>query len=234
MKSNYFLVLCTLFAVACFIQLPKLLFQQEATVSSMFSSRTIIIDAGHGGEDGGAVAVTGDIESHINLAIALKLEQLLLFYGIEPVLLRETDVSLHDEGLETVKERKTSDLKNRVAMVNEIGDGLLISIHQNFYTESKYTGAQVFYTDDLSQTQELAVSMQSLFQEHLDPTNNRASKVVDPSLYLLNHIQLPALLIECGFLSNETEARLLASDDYQQSIACILTTGLLQRNHTLI
>lgn len=234
MKSNHLLVLSILFAVALVLQLPKILFRSETAVHLYPSTDTIVIDPGHGGEDGGAVAVTEDIESHINLAIALKLEQLLLFYGTQAVLLRETDISLHDEGLDTVKERKTSDLKNRVAMVNEIGDGLLLSIHQNFYTEPQYTGAQVFYTNDSPETGDFAAFMQGLLQEHLDPDNNRACKVVDSSLYLLNHVEMPALLIECGFLSNQEEATLLASDQYQQNIACILTAGLLQRSNSFI
>lgn len=234
MKSNYLLILSTLCAVALVLQLPKFLFRSEPAVHLYSSSDTIVIDPGHGGEDGGAVAVTGHIESHINLSIALKLEQLLLFYGTQPVLLRETDISLHDEGLSTVKERKTSDLKNRVAMVNELGEGLLLSIHQNFYTEAQYTGAQVFYTNDSPETGELAAFMQDLLREHLDPDNTRACKEVDTSLYLLNHVEMPALLIECGFLSNPEEATQLASDHYQQNIACILTAGLLQRNNSMI
>lgn len=234
MKTNYLAVTATIIAFFLILQLPKLFFQRETPVNGKETPPTIVIDPGHGGEDGGAVAVTSVVESHINLAIALKLEQLLLFYGTEPVLLRETDISLHDQGLATVKERKTSDLKNRVAMVNEIGDGLLLSIHQNFYTEPQYTGAQVFYTEDSTETQHLAQLMQELLRENLDPQNMRACKVVDSSIYLLNHVEMPALLIECGFLSNEGEALLLATDEYQQNIACILVAGLLQRNATLL
>lgn len=232
MKS--LLIAAIMVTVVLLLQLPGLFFQSKLPVLAPSATPTIIIDPGHGGEDGGAVAVSGEIESHINLAISLKLEQLLLFYGMEPILLRDEDVALHDAGIDTVKGRKTSDLKNRVAMVNEIEQGLLLSIHQNFYTQPQYSGAQVFYTDDSTETQDFAFLLQTLFREQLDPSNERSSKVVDPSIYLFNQIDTPALLIECGFLSNPEEASLLASDDYQQSIACILTVGLLQRNSTLI
>lgn len=203
------------------------IFHQESQVSGDFGEPTILIDAGHGGEDGGAVAITGMVESHINLAIALKLEQLLLFYGVAPVLVRTEDISLHDETANTFAEKKSSDLKNRVAMVNQYENGLLVSIHQNSYTESQYSGAQVFYT---SEGQALGEQLQDLFRVHLDPDNERVSKPVDTSLYLMNHVEVPALLVECGFLSNEGEAKLLASEAYQQKIACVLTAGLLTRH----
>lgn len=234
MKSNHLLIILIISVVMCLVQLPRLFFVTESPVIATTTLPTILIDAGHGGEDGGAVSAAGDVESHINLAIALKLETLLLFYGIEPVLLREDDVALHDEGIDTVKARKTSDLKNRVELVNQYEDGFLLSIHQNFFTESQYSGAQVFYTDDSQETQEFATELQTLFRDNLNPDNNRPAKVVDSGIYLLNHVQVPALLIECGFLSNEEEAKRLVTSDYQQSIACILTAALLQKTNTLI
>lgn len=234
MKTKYSLILCIILSSVFVTQLPKLLLKHQSPVSNFNPKTTIVIDAGHGGEDGGAVSAQGHVESHMNLAIALKLEQLLLFYGIEPVLLRDQDISLHDPDLDTVKERKTSDLKNRVSIINEIENAFLISIHQNFFTETQYTGAQVFYTEDSPETEAFALFLQTLLRENLDPSNKRTSKIVDPSLYLFQHIEGSGILLECGFLSNPEEALLLADPVYQQNIACVLVASLLQKNTTLI
>lgn len=230
MKFRFVLIFTIFLSFAVVLQLRHFWLREE-TVLQQSTPDTIIIDAGHGGEDGGAVAVTGVIESQINLAIALQLEQLLLFYGTEPVLLRREDISLHDTDASTTKEKKTSDLQNRVAMVNDIENGFLLSIHQNFYTEAQYSGAQVFFTPE---TAEYASVLQNLLREQLNPDNHRDSKEVDPGIYLLNHVEVPAVLIECGFLSNHSEASALATEEYQLKIACVLTASLFQRDRTFI
>lgn len=200
--------------------------EQMVVQGEVFSS-VILIDAGHGGEDGGAVGVSGEIESQINLAIALKLEQLLLLYGFEPVLLREEDISLHEDSAESISEKKSSDLKQRVSLINSYEDGILLSIHQNSFTDGKYYGAQVFYSEN---AQDLGEHMQTALREGLDPSNERVSKLVDSGLYLMNRVEMPALLVECGFLSHHHEALLLGTSAYQQKIACVLVAGLLTRD----
>ncbi len=170
MKSRFFLVFGICFVFFLLLQCKRFFWQQDAVPTARSDQYTIIIDPGHGGEDGGAVSVLGDVESHINLAIALKLEQVLLFYGIEPVVLRREDISLHDPQATTIKEKKSTDLKNRVALVNHIENGFLLSIHQNIFTEEKYAGAQVFYNPE---AQEFASLFQDLLRENLDPQNNR-------------------------------------------------------------
>lgn len=231
MKLKYVYLFGVFLVFFLILQLKQFFFTEDAEVSSHSARPTIILDAGHGGEDGGAVSVLGTEESRINLAITLKLEQLLLFYGTKPLLLREDDRSLHDESCDTIKEKKSSDLKNRVEMVNQVENGLLISIHQNAYPEEKYSGAQVFYTET---AQEFAVQMQEILKDSLNPDNNRASKPVDAGVYLMNHVTAPALLIECGFLSNYAEAELLGDDGYQTKVACAIATGLLRENVALI
>lgn len=206
--------------------LKELFFREQSTVSGRLPGPVIILDAGHGGEDGGAVGQNAVVESHINLAIVLTLEPLLSFYGKEVLLLRDEDISLHQEGLDSVKERKTSDLKNRVALVNEVEDGLLLSIHQNFYSQEKYFGAQVFYREG---SEDFADLMQDLLIEHLNPDNHRVAKAVDPSLYLMNQVTVPSVLVECGFLSNLEEEALLATKEYQVKIACVLATAVFRR-----
>ena len=185
-----------------------------------------ILDAGHGGEDGGAVSVTGVPESQINLSIVLKMRDLLGLYGAPPVLLREEDVSLHDSSAATLREKKRSDLKNRVAAVEELEGAVLVSIHQNTYPDSRYHGAQVFYapTDG---SQALAEQLQAALQTALQPDNQRAAKQIPDSVYLMNHITCPAVLVECGFLTNPEEEAMLRGEGYQKQLAAVLAGALL-------
>lgn len=186
----------------------------------------LIIDAGHGGEDGGAVSVTGVPESGINLAVARKLDSLLGLYGVTPRLLRTEDVSLHDKSAVTLREKKVSDLHNRVEAVEGTENAVLISIHQNTYQSAAYHGAQVFYANgELSLP--LAQLTQTLFQR-IDPGNQRTPAKIPDTVYLMNHISCPAILVECGFLSNPEEEALLRSECYQRKIAAVLAAAWLQ------
>lgn len=187
---------------------------------------TLLIDAGHGGEDGGAVSITGVSESEINLSIACKLEDLLALYGVQPIMLRREDISLHDAGAKTLREKKVSDLKNRVKRVEETESPFFISIHQNSYPEKKYRGAQVFYADTMG-SEQLGQQIQGVLNEKLDLGNTRAAKQIPDSVYLMNHITCPAILVECGFLTNPEEEALLRTEKYQRKIAVCLTGGLL-------
>lgn len=181
----------------------------------------LVLDAGHGGEDGGAVSLTGVAESGINLAITLRVDQLLGFCGAPPVVLREEDVSLHDQGADTLREKKASDLRNRVQAVEQVGDAVLLSVHQNTFTDKKYHGAQVFYAPTEG-SQTLAETMQEALRAALDPENGRQAKPIPDSVYLMNHVSCPAVLVECGFLSNPEEEALLRSADYQIRLAAVL------------
>lgn len=186
----------------------------------------LVLDAGHGGEDGGAVSVTGVPESRINLSIVLKLRDMLGLYGVDPVLLREEDISLHDPSANTLREKKRSDLKNRVAAVEAQENAVLISIHQNTYTDSRYCGAQVFYAPT-KDSQPLAEGVQNTIRSELQPDNGREAKLIPESVYFMNHITCPAILVECGFLTNPTEEARLRDESYQRTLATVLTGGLL-------
>ena len=196
------------------------------TVSTSHLPQTLIIDAGHGGEDGGAVSITGVSESQINLSIARKLEDILALYGVVPQMLRREDISLHDSQATTLREKKRSDLRNRVKAIEEAQSPVLVSIHQNSYPEQRYRGAQVFYapTED---SKELAQHIQTMLNQNLDETNTRESKQIPDSVYLMNHITCPAVLVECGFLTNPEEEALLRQDAYQRKIAACLTGAIL-------
>lgn len=198
-----------------------------ASFAPVNGGRVLILDAGHGGEDGGAVSLTGVPESGINLSIVLKMDQLLGFWGQAPVVLRTSDISLHDPDADTLREKKASDLHNRVSAVEQQENAVLLSIHQNIFTDQKYHGAQVFFAPTAG-SQELAVHTQEVLRSVVDPENSRQAKPIPDTVYLMNHISCPAILIECGFLSNPAEEALLRTDAYQTKLAAAMAGAWLQ------
>ena len=193
---------------------------------SVTRAAPLILDAGHGGEDGGAVSVTGVPESRVNLEIVQQLRDTLALYGVDPVVLREEDVSLHDPEASTLREKKRSDLKNRVRAVEAVEGGTLLSIHQNSYPGSQYRGAQVFYAPT-GGSRELAELLQTALREELQPDNDRQAKPIPESVYLMNHVSCPAVLVECGFLTNPEEEALLRDGGYQRQLAAVLAGAWL-------
>ncbi len=187
-------------------------------------SHVIIIDAGHGGEDGGATSCAGVLESGINLEIALRLEDLLQLLGFETVMVRTTDISVYTEGT-TLGAKKISDLKNRVKLVNETENGILLSIHQNTYPDSRYSGAQVFYNSEAAHA--MAQRLQAAFADTLNQGSVRKSKKAQ-GIYLMEHIERPGLLVECGFLSNPGEEAALRTPEYQKKLCCVIAGTLSQ------
>ena len=183
--------------------------------------KTVIVDAGHGGVDGGAVSCTGLSESMLNLEIALKLNDLLHFLGINTLMIRESDISVYTKG-ETIAQKKISDLKERVRIANSTPNAILVSIHQNHFADDRYSGAQVFYAKGL-ESKALAESIQSSFVKTINPTSNRRIKQAD-GIYLMQNAQCPAVLIECGFLSNRNEEYKLRSKTYQQQICTVIAS----------
>lgn len=182
---------------------------------------TIIIDAGHGGVDGGATSCTGVLESGINLEIALRLNDLCHLLGYDTVMIRSTDVSVYTEG-ETIAAKKVSDLKERVRIVNETENAVLLSIHQNTFSDSRYSGAQIFYAA-AGESRELAEAMQAAFSQNVNPGSSRVCKKAE-GIYLMDHIDCTGILVECGFLSNPAEEAKLRSADYQKQLCCVMAT----------
>lgn len=182
-------------------------------------SRCIIIDAGHGGVDGGAISCAGIPESKYNLEIALKLEDLFHLLGFETKMIRREDISVYTKG-ETIAQKKVSDLKERVRIVNETPDALLLSIHQNYFSDQRYRGAQIFYPKN-TDSEQLAMQLQSAIGEKLDPGNHRKCKT-SSGIYLLDRIQCTGVLIECGFLSNPAEEAKLRTPLYQKKLCVVI------------
>lgn len=184
---------------------------------------TVVIDAGHGGVDGGATSCTGILESKFNLDISLKLNDLLHLLGYQTTMVRTTDISVYTSG-DTIAAKKVSDLRQRVRLVNEMDNAVLVSIHQNTFSDSQYHGAQVFYGTE-GESRELAEKFQHAFVKTINTDSNRSCKKAE-GVYLMQHINTTGVLIECGFLSNPAEEAKLRSNDYQQKICCVIATVL--------
>ena len=187
----------------------------------------IVIDPGHGGEDGGAVSRSGYPESGMNLEISLRLKDLLNLMGYQTKMIRTTDISVYTKG-ESLSQKKASDLKERVRCINETEGALLLSIHQNHFPDDSYSGAQVFYAGTEG-SEELAKQLQSMLVSELNPGSSRRAKK-SSGVYLMEHIQCPGVLIECGFLSNAAEEARLRDPDYQKKLCGVIaavTSGYL-------
>ena len=228
MKRDLFIFsigLCVIL-LCCFASVRHI---APAIVLTQSANRPVLIlDAGHGGEDGGASSAAGDKESDINLDIVLKLESLMAFLGVDTVLTRSEDISIYDAGSETLREKKASDLKNRVELINNTPGAMLISVHQNTFTDPRYKGAQVFFGSGEISAQWGEYTQQA-FQSFLSPNNTRKAAVVPEHVYLFKNIDCPSILVECGFLSNGEEAALLLTDNYQCKIAVTLAWAYLHQ-----
>jgi len=187
----------------------------------------IVLDAGHGGMDGGAVGANGELEKDINLAVVKNLQQFLEFSGFRVVLTRDSDRSMHTEGVAGIRAQKVSDMENRRMVIDAHPNSLFFSIHQNRYTEEQYHGAQMFYTAQNTENARLAQILQDSFAL-LQPGNDREIKMIENDLYLFKSARQPAVLIECGFLSNPDEAARLGSAEYQRQLAFAIYRGVMQ------
>lgn len=184
----------------------------------------VIIDAGHGGEDGGAVGINGALEKDINLKISMMVYDLLQLSDIPVIVTRDSDILLYSEGVSGKK--KMQDLKNRLATAEKYEDSVFVSIHMNSYISSKYSGTQVYYSPNDKRSALLADTIQSYVKRILQPQNNRQTKPATSAIYILHNVKTPAVLIECGFLSNAKEAELLTTDSYQHKMASVIYSSI--------
>ncbi len=184
-----------------------------------------VIDAGHGGVDGGATSCTGRLESTYNLEIALRLKDLLCLLGFDTKMIRTEDISVYTKG-DTIAQKKISDLKERVRIVNETENAVLLSIHQNNFSDSRYHGAQIFFAGS-DKSKVLAQELQTSFAESINPGNRRQCKK-GKGIYLMERITCPGVLIECGFLSNPEEEAKLRNPMYQKQLCGVIASTVSQ------
>lgn len=197
-------------------------FPLKQVLQTSRKTAVVVIDVGHGGFDPGKISVDGTPEKDINLAIALRLQKYLAATDCQVYLTRETDCSLSDPD---VSNKKQSDMKNRAAFIEQLRPDLMISIHQNSFPSQTEYGAQTFYYHTSDNSSQLAGAIQTSLIETVNPENHRREKSND-SYYMLKNVSCPAVIVECGFLSNPTEAALLNTESYQELIAYAIARGV--------
>lgn len=190
------------------------------------TGRVLVIDPGHGGEDGGAVSITGALECDLNLDIAKKLDTIIGLFGVPVVMTRETADIKYPDDAKTVKARKNSDIRRRIEIVNNIENPVLISVHQNNYPAKQPFGAQVFYSET-EESKKLAEFTQNILKTVLNPLNKRPAVEVSDSIILMKQAKCTGILIECGFLSNPEENALLQTDTYKLKLAWAIAAAYL-------
>ena len=188
----------------------------------------VVLDAGHGGEDGGAVSPLGNFEKDLNLSLCIKLQTMLQSNGIPVVMTRSEDVLLYDRTVDYHGRKKALDLLARRSFGEAHPDSLFVSIHMNAYPLPQYQGLQVWYSKNHEVSEEVAIKIQETVSSTLQPQNDRLVKGADSGIYLLHHLSSPAILVECGFLSNPEEAERLRDPEYQKQLAFLLTLAIAE------
>jgi len=188
----------------------------------------VIIDPGHGGVDSGATGIGGVEESTINLGVSQKLRDMLTAFGYEVIMTREKDESIHDESAKTIRNKKKTDLHNRLRIANDNPDAVYISIHQNTFSQSQYHGMQVFYSTNNPGSSALAQMIQSNTTQIIQPDNKRKIKPAGKNIFIIYNAKQEAVLVECGFLSNPDDARNLQTQEYQQELAFAICCGIVE------
>lgn len=195
--------------------------------AGVMSFDTVILDAGHGGADGGAVAPDGTEEKLVNLQITLKIKAILELYGYNVVLTRTDDNSIHDENSTSLRQQKVSDIRNREKIINSHPKAIFVSIHQNKFYDSSVHGAQVFYSKNNPLSLNLAQSISDSIVTEIQQDNPRQIKKSGTEIYLLYHSQIPSVMVECGFLSNNDDLNKLKNDSFQKLLAIAIVKGII-------
>ena len=225
-KTVICILLVTVICIIAFFASP--------TADSIFTSGVthnrvkVIVDAGHGGFDGGAMAGDGTVEKDINLSISLFLKSFLEQSGFEVILTRDSDEGTDDDSTEKIAVRKKSDLKNRLGLMEKYPDAIFVSVHLNKFTTSSASGAQVFYSKNHSNSSRLGQCVQGSIISLLQKENTRVIKQATSSTYLLNNATIPAIIVECGFLSNKSDLEKLKTEDYQSQMAFVIASGIME------
>ncbi len=195
------------------------------TVSTPVSNKVVIVDAGHGTPDEGAEGSNGTTEAELNLKIALKLQNLLEQSGCTVLLTRSDENAIYDAGSDTIREKKVSDIHNRVKLGNESSADIFVSIHLNKISQSQYSGWQTFYKKNNEDSKRLATSIQNSLNEAMQKENNRIPAQLN-TVYIMKYVEIPITIVECGFLSNPEEESLLQTDEYQEKLAWGIYNGI--------
>lgn len=186
----------------------------------------ILIDAGHGYPDGGAIGMNGSIESTLNIKVSKLVKKRLISKGYSVIMTRETEDAVADEGKAMAK-RKLSDMTKRLEIINSSGADILVSIHMNKFSDSRYRGAQVLYSANYKESELLAKNIQTEFCAIPENKSKRTHLKAPSSIYLMKNASIPAVIAECGFLSNFEEEQLLNNSQYQRKLANAIVEGII-------
>ena len=221
------LTFCACIGVICYaaVKIDTAISVDNIAVQDSF---TVVLDAGHGGMDGGCSTADGKTEKGINLNILLSVRDMAKLFGYNVDVTRDKDTSIHDKGVTGIRNQKVSDMENRLEIFNKYPDAVCISIHQNTFRDPKFSRAQMFYSDKNPGSERLASIMQRRFVDNLQPDNQRETKLCGSELYLCYYCENPAVMIECGFLSNPEEAAKLTDKTYQQQVAFTVFSGITE------
>ncbi len=235
-RNRYALSFALEFAIFCIISalislilmIPMLKFRlpQPSEIAHITSGVTVVLDAGHGGEDGGCEG-NGLVEKDLNLDITLRLASLLREQGVNVVLTRDTDILLYDKNSDYQGKKKVQDVRRRLEITQSQENPVLVSIHMNYFAQTQYSGLQVWYSKNNSDSKRLASLIQSNVKNELQTKNKRVIKEASSSIFLLHNATCPAILIECGFLSNPDEAHALADENYRQMLANVIFKSIM-------
>lgn len=198
----------------------------KETVVLPVSGKTIVLDAGHGIPDEGAQSSNGTTEAQTNLKITLKVQNLLEQSGCTVILTRSDENAIYDIDSKTLKQKKISDIHNRVKIGNESSADVFVSIHLNKIPQQQYSGWQTFYKSSDENSTKLAKCIQSSLNESIQKENNRAAMKLD-TVYIMKKVEIPISIVECGFLSNPEEEKNLLNDEYQNKLAWGIYTGII-------
>ncbi len=194
------------------------------TSTTPATNKTIILDAGHGVPDYGTESVNGTTEQELNLAITLKLQQLLEQSGTKVILTRSDDNGIYEVDKDSIRSKKISDMKNRVYIGNNSDADIYVSIHMNYYADSQYSGWQTFYQSRCEDSRKLATIIQQSLSENIG--QNKRNPMAIKGAYIMDKVNIPATIVECGFLSNKNDEEKLKTDEYQSKLAWGIYIGI--------
>ena len=226
-KKRLILILtCIVLSVSFYMVNMNSRIETVETVSFPVSQKVIVLDAGHGVPDEGAQSSNGTTEAETNLKIALKVQTLLEQSGATVILTRSDENAIYDLDSKTLKQKKISDIHNRVKIGNESSADIFVSIHLNKIPQQQYYGWQTFYKDGNEKSTKLAKSIQSNLNEAIQKENKRVAMKID-NIYIVKHVEIPISIVECGFLSNPEEEKQLLEDEYQDRLAWGIYNGII-------
>ena len=234
LKFTFFCILAAVLTLILVLLMAKFdsrkkLPAEYAKASAQYTEKsavTVVIDAGHGGEDGGASSTGGALEKDLNLDIAFLLADMLRANGVDVVMTRTEDILLYDPTSDYHGRKKVLDLAARLKIARETPDSVFVSIHMNSFPQTQYSGLQVYYSKNDANSKKIADLIQSNVKTYLQPSNTRKTKGATSAIFLLDRLETPAVLVECGFLSNPEEARRLSTAEYRKKLAFVIFCSL--------